>query len=140
VANLLGSHLPSRFSELRAPFAVGVVDERGTHRLLTEGPLLPAVLASFAIPRLLSPQRIGGAWYWDGGVADRAGVSAWLRWRPGNAGVLHLVERTRGRNPESMPEEVVVVQTPRARASLWSLKDFRAQRQEARRLVGQQLA
>lgn len=53
--------LPATFEELQRPFAVGVVDARGIHRVVARGPLPAAVAASAAIPLIFTPVRIPGA-------------------------------------------------------------------------------
>lgn len=47
----------------------------GEEVVLTRGELVPALLASCAIPGVFPPVRIGGRWLVDGGVADNAAIS-----------------------------------------------------------------
>ncbi|MBW3576580.1 MAG: patatin-like phospholipase family protein [Actinobacteria bacterium] len=70
---LIDRSLPVRsFETLRIPLAVVAVDARTGHSVtLVEGPLLPALLASTAIPGLLPPVRVGRRTLWDGGVTDQ---------------------------------------------------------------------
>ncbi len=131
VVRILQEHLPERFEQLPRPFAVGVCDAQGGHHLLTRGELIPAVLASMAIPRIFPPVEIGGCSYVDGGVADRVGVEAWRAWRPGRRAIIHVVARSRGRERPFEPRESIVVRTPRTHARFWSLGDFSGQRSEA---------
>jgi predicted acylesterase/phospholipase RssA len=135
VERVLASQLPRTFEELPKPFAVGVSDREQKHRLISDGPLLPAVLASFAIPRLFCPQALAEGEYWDGGVVDRLGVDAWRAWRPGRSAILHRVQRSRGRDPSVEPQGLTLVDTPRAQATLVNLQDFYAQRERARTIA-----
>ena len=130
----LRAMLPSTFEGLQRPFAVGVTDASGTYRLLTTGPLPEAVAASCAMPRLFHPVRVGRAAYVDGGASDRLGLASWRQWRGDDrAGVIHKVDRTAGQDVPSDLRNCRVVQSPRARANFFSLKDFGAQAEQSRR-------
>lgn len=131
----LRPYLPARFEELPKPLAVGVCDSGKRHRLIHEGELMPALLASMAIPRLFPAVEIAGCRYLDGGVADRTGVAAWRSWRPNQQGIVHLVARSRGRDVAFDEQGMLVVRTPRARATFWSLGDFASEQCEARELT-----
>ena len=135
IAETLRGHLPERFDQLNGPFAVGVAETNGRHRLLHTGPLLPAVLASMAVPWLFAAVTIDGRDFIDGGVADRVGVSAWRSWRPGERAIVHIVQRSRGRDVAFDDKGSVVIKTPRARARIWSLRDFAVQQREARAIA-----
>jgi NTE family protein len=67
---LLHETLPVRsFEELRLPFqCVAASIERAGARWFDAGPLIPAVLASTAVPGLLPPVEIDGEHYLDGGL------------------------------------------------------------------------
>ena len=69
---LLGT--PS-FEGCRVPLTISVFDvlSRRT-RVLTGGPLAPAIQASCAVPLLFHPIWIGGRPHLDGGIADRPGL------------------------------------------------------------------
>ena len=69
---LLAETLPaSDFTELALPFhCVAANIEDATARWFSEGPLVPAVMASCAVPGLLPPVEIDGAHYFDGGLVD----------------------------------------------------------------------
>ncbi len=71
----------STFEDLVLPLAVVAVDlGAGCEVVLDEGPLVPALLASAAIPGVFEPVRTGGRHLVDGGVL------AWCRWpRPWRA-------------------------------------------------------
>lgn len=132
--------LPVTFEALSRPFAVGVRDESGDHHLLHRGDLVAAVMASMAIPYVFPPVLCDGRRYADGGVADRTGVVAWRQWRPERHAVVHIIDRSRGRDVAFDAAHTTLVRTPRSRAKFWSLGDFEAQRSEAKQLVEQQLA
>lgn len=139
-AQVLERHLPRRFEDLPKPFAVGVCDSHGRHHLLHQGDLVPALLASIAIPRVFPSVPIQGVYYCDGGVADRVGVEAWRRWRPRQRAIVHIVARSRGREVPFDPTDTVVIRTPRTHAQFWSLGDFPGQLREARSLADQALS
>ncbi len=67
---LLADTLPAEtFADLRLPFhCVAASIEDATARWFASGPLVPAVLASCAVPGLLPPVEIDGAHYFDGGL------------------------------------------------------------------------
>jgi predicted acylesterase/phospholipase RssA len=126
--------LPSTFDGLARPFAVGVSVRRGATveaHLLRAGPLPEAVAASCAIPGLFASPLDGpwGAWQ-DGGYADRLMAGPWRDWRGERAGLGHAVARSAGREVPP-PPALPVIRTERARASLWGLRDVRAQADEA---------
>lgn len=128
----LAPHLPATFDDLPRPLAVGVVRRGGGHELLRRGPLLPAVVASCAMPYVFAPVRVESARFADGGAADRLGLAAWRTWRPGRRALAHLVERTAGVDVAGDGQGVVVVKTARSGANFFSLGDFAGQVVEAR--------
>jgi NTE family protein len=67
---LLADTLPARdFTDLTLPFhCVAASIENATARWFSSGPLIPAVMASCAVPGLLPPVEIDGAHYFDGGL------------------------------------------------------------------------
>jgi NTE family protein len=67
---LLEQHLPvRRFDELAVPFqCVAASVEHATAHWFHSGPIIPAVLASAAVPGLLPPVRVAGEHYFDGGL------------------------------------------------------------------------
>jgi NTE family protein len=67
---MLEEHLPvDRFDELEVPFqCVAASIERARARWFSTGELLPAVLASAAVPGLLPPVLIDGEHHLDGGL------------------------------------------------------------------------
>lgn len=130
VMDHLSGLLPARFEDLPRPFGVGVV-RGGRHHLITTGPLVPAVAASMAIPRLFVPIDLGGACS-DGAFADRTALDAWRAHRGPVDVLVHLVDASSGADTGSDVSREPVVRTPRSFASLWSLGDFTGQLAEAR--------
>ncbi|MDJ0762024.1 MAG: patatin-like phospholipase family protein [Myxococcota bacterium] len=80
----LGRVLPVHsFEACRLPLAVGVYNiDVGRVVHLSEGPLIPAVYASCALPYLFSPARIGKLSYWDGGVGEKCPLIPFLKGLP----------------------------------------------------------
>jgi NTE family protein len=97
----LESLLPtSDLAACRVPAAVSVYDLRARRvRVLSEGPIAPALHASCAVPFMFHPVRHAGSWLVDGGVADRPG----LRGLSDAPRVLyhHLASRSPWRAPNS---------------------------------------
>ena len=59
------------FADLQLPFhCVAASIEHATARWFTSGALVPAVMASCAVPGLLPPVEIDGLHYFDGGLVD----------------------------------------------------------------------
>ena len=87
--------------------------------------------------------------YLDGGKLDRTFVREWRRWRGGDAGgsrrtaLVHLVtdepQLLATRDGIDDERSLLLVRTPRARAGLWSLGDFTAERAEARAITSARL-
>jgi NTE family protein len=73
----LAANLPAAAIEtLPRPVACVATDlAAGREVWLRRGPLLDALRASFAVPGLIAPVRIGGRWLIDGGVANPVPVS-----------------------------------------------------------------
>ena len=69
---LLADKLPAEdFADLRLPFhCVAACIEHATARWFSRGPVVPAVMASCAVPGLLPPVEIDGLHYFDGGLVD----------------------------------------------------------------------
>jgi len=65
-----------RFEDARLPlFVVGTDMSDGTEVVLSRGPLLPALMASAAIPGIFPPVEIAGRTLIDGGVANNTPIS-----------------------------------------------------------------
>lgn len=64
------------FADLEIPLAVRVTDiATGQPTIINQGPVLPAVQASIALPFIARPVGLDGAFYLDGGFFDTAPVS-----------------------------------------------------------------
>ena len=125
-------HLPPTFADLPRPLAVGVVDARGQHQLLTSGPLAEAVVASCAMPHVFAAVQVGDGRFADGGAADRLALGPWRQLRPGRQAFAHQVQRSAGVDLPLDLTGVTLIQTPRSGASFLSLGPFAEQVQEAR--------
>ena len=67
--SLLVTHLPGAFEDLAVPFqCVAASVERAAEHWFSEGLLVPAVVASCAVPGLLPPAQVHGEHYLDGGL------------------------------------------------------------------------
>ena len=130
----LEDHLPPTFEDLKHPFAAGVA-RQGHYHLLTRGSLIPAVVASCAIPYLFQPINVDGVMYQDGGVVDRLGLSSWRALRPDAFLIAHQVQRTRGKDQNESDIRSRCVYTPRSGASFLSLGPFLDQVDEAYQLT-----
>ncbi|HEX6873744.1 MAG TPA: patatin-like phospholipase family protein [Micromonosporaceae bacterium] len=89
---LLEEHLPlRRFDELPIPFqCVAANVEKAAAHWFYSGAIIPAVLASAAVPGLLPPVRIGGEHYFDGGLVHSIPVGRALRLGARRIFVLHV--------------------------------------------------
>ena len=68
---LPGARPDPGFSDLELPFqCVAASIEGATARWFSSGPVVPAVMASCAVPGLLPPVEIDGEHYFDGGLVD----------------------------------------------------------------------
>ena len=69
---LLAETLPVEdFRDLKLPFhCVAACIEDATARWFSAGPVVPAVMASCAVPGLLPPVEVDGRHYFDGGLVD----------------------------------------------------------------------
>ncbi len=131
--------LPADFSALRFPLFVGVVDGP-SHALLSDGPLVPAVAASCAVPWLFAPIARGGRDLQDGAARDRFGLDAFRAARGPRPTLIHAIERTGGRDGEPDLSGATVVRSPRSGASLLRIPDPGAAFDRARRATREALA
>lgn len=97
---MLADLLPTqRMEDARTPLAVSAWQGKSRRtQVLQQGNLVEAVYASCAVPLLFQPARIGGRYYWDGGIADRHGLAATF---PGERVLYHHLQSRspwRGRN------------------------------------------
>jgi NTE family protein len=76
--SLLKRHLPYRaLGDARLPVHVVATNVMtGGEVLLSTGPVIPAVLASAAIPGVFPPVKIGDAYLFDGGIASNTPIAA----------------------------------------------------------------
>jgi NTE family protein len=132
IAKEVARHLPRSFADLPGSLAVGVASVSGQHRLVDEGPLVDAVVASLALPGLFAPVVVQGEPCVDGGAVDRLALGAALARRPGRRVILHEVERTRGRQPPLDERPFVHIKTQRSRATLLGMGPFYFEKEQAR--------
>jgi NTE family protein len=99
---LLADKLPAKdFQDLKLPFqCVAASIENATARWFTEGPVVPAVLASCAVPGLLPPVEIGGCHYFDGGLVDSIPVGRAIAL---GASTVYVLQAGRIESPLSVP-------------------------------------
>jgi NTE family protein len=99
---LLTDKLPAaNFADLKLPFhcvAAGI--EHATARWFASGPLVPAVLASCAVPGLLPPVEIDGLHYFDGGLVDSIPVGRAVAL---GASTVYVLQVGRIESPLSVP-------------------------------------
>lgn len=75
IGKYLTDYLPERFEDLEIPLKVTTVDcQEGSLVVLGSGPLVPALLASSAMPGLLTPIFMDGQVFVDGGVLNNLPV------------------------------------------------------------------
>lgn len=80
-----------RFDELAIPFqCVAACIERAAAHWFHTGPIIPAVLASAAVPGLLPPVRIDGEHYFDGGLVHSIPVGRAVQLGARRIFVLHV--------------------------------------------------
>jgi NTE family protein len=89
---LLADTLPARdFADLALPFhCVAASIENATARWFSSGPLIPAVMASCAVPGLLPPVEIDGGHYFDGGLVHSIPVGRAVALGAATVYVLHV--------------------------------------------------
>jgi NTE family protein len=111
LSRLMHDALPyRRFEQLEVPFqCVAASIERAAARWFHEGPLIPAVLASSAIPALLPPVLIDGEHYLDGGLVHSIPVGRAIELGATEIYVLQVGRIEQPLEPPSTPWEVGVV-------------------------------
>src|ERR1700742_3978156 len=89
---LLADKLPAEdFTDLKVPFhCVAASIEDATAHWFASGPLVPAVMASCAVPGLLPPVEIDGAHYFDGGLVHSIPVGRAVALGASTVYVLHV--------------------------------------------------
>jgi NTE family protein len=89
---MLAQMLPGDdFADLKLPFqcvAAGI--ERASAHWFSSGPVVPAVMASCAVPGLLPPVEIGGQHFFDGGLVDSIPVGRAVALGADTVYVLHV--------------------------------------------------
>ncbi|HLK73209.1 MAG TPA: patatin-like phospholipase family protein [Streptosporangiaceae bacterium] len=102
LARLLSAALPGPdFADLKLPFqcvAAGI--ESASARWFASGPVVPAVMASCAVPGLLPPVEIDGAHYFDGGLVDSIPVGRAVAL---GASTVYVLQVGRIESPLSVP-------------------------------------
>ena len=108
---LLDEHLPvGTFAELAVPFqCVAASIERAAEHWFTDGALVPAVLASCAVPGLLPPVELDGEHYLDGGLVHSIPVGRAVALGATTIYVLHVGRIDRPLRPPARPWEVATV-------------------------------
>jgi NTE family protein len=89
---MLADALPgSDFADLELPFqCVAASIENASARWFSRGPVVPAVMASCAVPGLLPPVEIDGAHYFDGGLVHSIPVGRAVALGATTVYVLHV--------------------------------------------------
>ena len=90
--DMLHDMLPAaEFADLELPFqCVAASIERARAHWFTSGPIVPAVLASCAVPGLLPPVEIGGEHFFDGGLVHSIPVGRAIALGASTVFVLHV--------------------------------------------------
>jgi NTE family protein len=92
--------------ELPVPFqCVAASIERAAAHWFTGGPIVPAVLASAAVPGLLPPVQVGDEHYFDGGLVHSIPVGRAVKLGARTVYVLHVGRIERPLEPPSRPWE-----------------------------------
>lgn len=83
IAGFLKQHLRhQRFEDLLLPLHVSATDlENGGQRIFSTGELIPALMASCAIPLLFPPVLVNGGYHVDGGLSNNLPVEPFLQER-----------------------------------------------------------
>ncbi len=99
---VLAAALPGPdFADLKLPFqCVAASIESASARWFGSGPVVPAVMASCAVPGLLPPVEIGGRHYFDGGLVDSIPVGRAVAL---GASTVYVLQVGRIESPLSVP-------------------------------------
>ena len=102
LGQMLTRMLPAReFADLELPFqCVAASIEHATARWFDSGPLVPAILASCAVPGLLPPVHVGGEHCFDGGLVDSIPVGRAIAL---GATTVYVLQVGRIENPLTVP-------------------------------------
>ncbi len=111
LGQMLAAMLPATdFAELKLPFhCVAASIERASAAWFFSGPLVPAVLASCAVPGLLPPVEIDGDHYFDGGLVDSIPVGRAVALGASTVYVLQVGRIETELSPPKRPWEVGLV-------------------------------
>jgi NTE family protein len=124
-----------RFERLRVPLEVVATDiSAGRARVFREGPLLPALLASTAIPGVFPTVHIDGTGYLDGGIVDNLPIT--LAADEGSREILGIELMAGGeleRHPSSWGE--LMARTLQLSLHQRMLSDFERVRRRARVII-----
>jgi NTE family protein len=109
--DMLCDMLPAAdFADLELPFhCVAASIERAQARWFSSGPIVPAVLASCAVPGLLPPVEIDGEHFFDGGLVHSIPVGRAVALGAGTVYVLHVGRIERPLTVPRRPWEVGLV-------------------------------
>jgi NTE family protein len=109
--DMLRSMLPAAdFADLELPFqCVAASIERAQAHWFSSGPIVPAVLASCAVPGLLPPVEIGGEHFFDGGLVHSIPVGRAVALGASTVFVLHVGRIERPLTAPRRPWEVGLV-------------------------------
>jgi NTE family protein len=100
----------ARIEDLAVPFqCVAASIERAAAHWFASGPIVPAVLASAAVPGLLPPVRVGDQHYFDGGLVHSIPVGRAVKLGARTVYVLHVGRIERPLEPPTRPWEVGLV-------------------------------
>jgi NTE family protein len=116
---LLRDHLPvQRFEDLPVRFeCVAACVERAAAHWFAHGELIPAVLASCAVPGLFPPVRVGEEHFLDGGLVDSLPVGRAVALGATEIYALHVGRLEQPLHPPRRPWEVAAVAFEVARRS-----------------------
>jgi NTE family protein len=111
LANLLGELLPvERIEQLEVPFqCVAASVEQASAHWFCDGPIIPAVLASCAVPGLLPPVEIDGEHFLDGGLVHSIPVGRAVAEGAETIYVLHVGRIEQPLTPPRRPWQVATV-------------------------------
>lgn len=98
-----------RFEDLKIPFqCVAASVERAAEHWFSEGPIVPAILASAAVPGLLPPVEIDGEHFLDGGLVNSIPIERAIQL---GASELYILQVGRIEQPLSAPKNLLQVAT-----------------------------
>lgn len=108
---LLRQHLPvTHFEDLQVPFqCVAASIEAAQARYFDSGPLIPAIMASSAVPGLFPPVEIDGEHFFDGGLVDSIPLGRAVELGAREIYVLQVGRVEQPLTPPDKPWEVALV-------------------------------